>query len=695
MYAYATGREQINATNLSTYYPTVNYHFSDSQVSYHGSQEPCHYTTSDVKVDNKRELKRGKQYYFQINKLQGRFNRFVHTKYFKKIIHRYGRTKALPYRNKQGIISYVTSTPTLSLHEAYSFSSQQNSAFNNTSAYLGKHPVPEESYYQITNTQSYSEFLAFDFRKNSSLNYLGTWIRNLKASTITYPSINYYIQRKAGNFSTLLNEHHLEKRTRLKQSTHLENRNSLLLASLSLFSERKETSIPLPKKDILEYFRLLYSPSETNSLTATEYSLSLSKTQNQIIRGRLLLKEFYPNRLPSNQFSQNGSLPNELAQNRIFSKGFLSKGISSNWLFSTGFLLNKLLSNGQLSSENLSNGLLSKGLLSNGIFLGRPIYDSVPLLSRVVSTASGQKVIQVPSLSKYTSLIIPQNTFSASELGAPLNIKSRSLNAEILDYQNAFTSHFNETQNLNGQNVPDRKKTRANLNLKAGNRENPNGRNSLKKHSPSFLRKENSIQQVNKNMYILAGSRMRQWIFSKTGAIFSTMQDFTQAMNWKNVFSASTREKKAKNWMANSKRLFSVLSTQFSDKTTNSHLYPKSMSNNFTFPRAGVAGQSPGTSSFLTLGKGRAELMHVGETNYETERGELVHRTPQILLDEVKKIEKVVFETKEAVADHLEFHLQQATRNAELGIDIDHISEKIMQTIDRRMKIEAERRGIF
>jgi hypothetical protein len=687
MSAYATGLEQINAANLSTYYTTVNYHLSDSQVSYHCSPVPCHdsqvsyhdsqtsyhHITCDVKVDNKKELKRGEQYYFQLKKLQGKFNRFVFPKYFEKIIYRYDRTKALLYNSMQKIISSQTSVPTHSLHKAYSLISFQNSAFQNSSAYSGKIPVSGELYYQTTITQSYPAFLAFNYGKDFSLNYFGDRISNLK-------------------------------RMHLGNSTHLENRSFLSLYILSLFSQKKDTSIPLLKKDILEYFRILYSPSRMSSLTATEYSLTSSKTQNQIIRGRLLSKEFFPKGLPSKQFSLKGSLSNELAQNSTFSKGFLLKGISSNWSFSTGFLSNKLLSdgqllsgnisNGQLSSENLSKGLLSKGPLSNRIFLSRPLYDSVPLLSRAVSIACGQKVIHVPILSKCASHIIPQNTVSASELGATPNIESRYLNAEILNYQNTFTSYFSEMQNLNGQNASDRKKARTKLCLKVGNRKKANGRNYLKKHSPNSLRKENSSHQVNKIMYILAGSRMGQWIFSNTDAIFSTMQDLTQVMNWKNVFSSSTLEKKAENWMVNSKKLFSVLSTQFSDKNANTHLYPKSMSNNFTFRRAGVAGKSPGTSSFVTLEKGRAELMHVGETNYEARRGELVHGTTQTLLDEVKKIEKVVFETKEAVADHLESHLQQVSGKAEQNVDLEYMSEKIMQTIDRRMKIEAERRGI-
>jgi len=61
----------------------------------------------------------------------------------------------------------------------------------------------------------------------------------------------------------------------------------------------------------------------------------------------------------------------------------------------------------------------------------------------------------------------------------------------------------------------------------------------------------------------------------------------------------------------------------------------------------------------------------------------------------VKKIKGIILETREIVADHLGSHMTQLTGNPEQVMDIEDISEKIMQSINRRLKIEAERRGIF
>ena len=61
----------------------------------------------------------------------------------------------------------------------------------------------------------------------------------------------------------------------------------------------------------------------------------------------------------------------------------------------------------------------------------------------------------------------------------------------------------------------------------------------------------------------------------------------------------------------------------------------------------------------------------------------------------MKKIKKIIFETREIVADHLESHSPQVTGTAEQVMDVEYMSEKIMQVINHRLKIEAERRGIF
>jgi len=61
----------------------------------------------------------------------------------------------------------------------------------------------------------------------------------------------------------------------------------------------------------------------------------------------------------------------------------------------------------------------------------------------------------------------------------------------------------------------------------------------------------------------------------------------------------------------------------------------------------------------------------------------------------MKKFKRIIFETRKIVADHLDSHMPQVTGKPEQVMDIKDISEKIMQVINRRLEIEAERRGIF
>jgi len=119
------------------------------------------------------------------------------------------------------------------------------------------------------------------------------------------------------------------------------------------------------------------------------------------------------------------------------------------------------------------------------------------------------------------------------------------------------------------------------------------------------------------------------------------------------------------------------------------------VSANFTFSGVGEAGKNPGTAGFGASGKERSELMHAGGSIHKTGRQELVYGKQETLTEEVEQIKKVVFETKEAVADHFESHLPQAAGKTGQVTDVEHMSEKIMRMIERRLKIEVERRGIF
>ncbi len=130
-------------------------------------------------------------------------------------------------------------------------------------------------------------------------------------------------------------------------------------------------------------------------------------------------------------------------------------------------------------------------------------------------------------------------------------------------------------------------------------------------------------------------------------------------------------------------------------KTAKSHPYPVPGSTNLMFSRGGGEGKNPGTAGFGASGKEKSELMHAGRSIHKTGRQELVYGKPETLQEEVEQIKKIAFETKAAVADHFESHLPQAEGKTGQVADVEHMSEKIMQMIERRLKIEVERRGIF
>ncbi len=132
--------------------------------------------------------------------------------------------------------------------------------------------------------------------------------------------------------------------------------------------------------------------------------------------------------------------------------------------------------------------------------------------------------------------------------------------------------------------------------------------------------------------------------------------------------------------------LFRFKGLPSSGNTAKAHPYPWQGSTNFTFSR---------TAGFGASGKERSELMHAGGSIHKTGRQELVYGKAETLIEEVKQIKKVVFETKAVVADHFESHLPQAAGKSGQVTDVEHMSEKIMRMIERRMKIEVERRGIF
>ena len=379
----------------------------------------------------------------------------------------------------------------------------------------------------------------------------------------------------------------------------------------------------LHNKDILEYSRILYSPSGMGTPTATEYLSILSKTQNLIHSG-------------------------------AFS--------------------------------------------SNGIFSGSHSKDSVPLPFGTGGTASRKKTTSLFSLSKYTSSIISQHSVFSRKSEVSSNTEIGSSNVESLRYKSASISHLNEEQKLNGQKFSHRRKARMNLSLGGGKIVYSNTGNFLKRSSVNSLKRENNNQQANKKIDTPSELQMIRRFFSDF--VLSTRNDFRMEMKRKKIFSTTPNpENKPENMYDIFNRfLFRSKIPNYSEKAARSRIsriHLGSESTYFAFPRTGEAGKASEITAFWTSGKERSELMHAERSNHKTGREDLVYGTSETLLEEVKKIKKIIFETKEAVADHFESHMQQTTGKAGQVIDVENMSEKIMKMINHNLKIEAERRGIF
>ena len=472
--------------------------------------------------------------------------------------------------------------------------------YNNTATHTSEQLADQAS--GFTTAKIFEKLVAFSFINR---------IHNLKRKAINNHTTDNYIQGNTRNFSTILNNNHLEK------INHLEKRAGLVLSSLLFLSPRKRTTTLLPKKDMLNYFKSRFSPSGINTPAATEYFTTLSKTQNPIIGSRI---------------SPNGFLPGKL-------------------------------------------------------------FDfSVTLLSGTAGTAAGKKVIPL-RLSKFASFIISQDPVFARKHGAPSNIEIGILNTGSLEQNTTSFSHLHEKQKPDGQKVPYLNTIRISLCCGGGKKENSSMGNFLQRSLLNFPG-EKSNQQVNKNMYTPAESYTLQGISS--GFVRLAKPDLTLGTKWKKAFSALAPKKK----LEERKDMFGRFLLEFksfrsSDNIAKSHLYFMPHSTDFVFLRTGGTGKTSGVVAFGASGKESSELLHAMKSMHKTGREELVYETSQNLQEEIEKIEKVAFETKEAVEDHFESHLQQENRKTGQVMDIEHISEKVMRIINHRLKIEVERRGIF
>jgi hypothetical protein len=379
------------------------------------------------------------------------------------------------------------------------------------------------------------------------------------------------------------------------------------------------------------------------------------------------------------------------------------------------------------ATEHLS--ILSKisnpipgGNLSSNIFLsGIPSTSaSITLLSRSFGIASGKNLIPVYNLLKYTSsskyvpslkatcYVVSQYSQFAKQFKGPSNTEMRSSSAESLKYK-PVSKHKPTSKNKHvsllqlykkqkpyRQNVSYRKTAMVNLSSGGRKKKAANTGNFLQKTSANSLKRENNNLQVNKkSIDTFTEAQMKQCLFSDF--ILSSKYDFTKGVKWKKISSTTSKLERAPKNMQDifNGSLFKSKIPRDSKKTTEFSRHPGAESTDFVFSKVDRAGKVTGIAAFVICGKKRSELTYSRSNNQKTERENFVYGTSEPLLDEVKKIKKIIFETRAIVADHLESHVPQVTGKPEQVIDIEDMTEKIMQSINRRLKIEAERRGIF
>lgn len=614
----------------AAYYPTNDHTRAGNRLS--GTYAADNYTAYNRNVGNIRELrklKRKRHYSLVVNKLLSTITQPVFLKSLETNSFRSGKTEALLYRNKQSSISDKAEVPKLGMRKAYAFSSQQKFPLYLKSIYIGAHPATGDLNNPATHTKSYPA-VASHYIKSSplnSFNHLNSFtnlILNLKTCMINYKPANNYIRGKTRSLFAIINNDHMDKISFTGKRILFEKRSGLALSNLRLSSSGKGTSTPFPKKDVLEFFKIMLSPLGVNTPAETEYITTLKRPHNSVIGSKL---------------SSYGSLP----------RRFLD--------------------------------------------------SSVTLLSENAGTASRNKVISLLSvplfgLSKYASFVISHNRVFARKPGVKLNTEAASSNKEWLIHITTSISYVNERQKLTGHKAPSRKTPCISLCCAGEKKENSNTGDFLLRCFTNPPGEKNNLQ-VNKNTEIIA--KLSAVIGVSHRSVFSVIPDFTQGRKWKNVFSISPKQEKKSELVNDIFDRFSLKlkSLKSSEKTAKSHIYSGTESTSFAYSGERRISKISGITSSITSGKGRSELMHVVESMRKTGREDLAYDADHTLIEEVKKIEKIAFETKEAVADHLETHLQQATEKVEQFVDIEQISDKVMQMITRRLKIEFERRGVF
>ncbi|MGE5379204.1 MAG: hypothetical protein ACM3KN_00050 [Candidatus Aminicenantes bacterium] len=349
-----------------------------------------------------------------------------------------------------------------------------------------------------------------------------------------------------------------------------------------------------------------------------------------------------------------------------------------------------------MTLSNRQNSV-SRGKSSlNSLFSERSFNVSVPLLSQTDGVAFGKRLTPFFNLLRRADTIIFQSPVFAGKPEFSSNKGSQSSKPGAQESKAAFFSCLAGAAELNGQKALHWEAARMNLILGSGKREYRSAEYFLQRDSANFLNKEKRSRQVNKKQDAPAVSRIIQRI--PFDFILSTTLDIASEIKWKEVlFSINGKEKKPGDEKDVSKNFFSRFKNLQSPKNASkSSIYPESKNaypTFFTLREEG--GKIPRITNFGTFEEERSKLTHAGENSQKAGREGLIYGTSEPLFEEVKKIKRIISETREIVADHLGSHMPQTTGNSEQVMDIEDVSERVIQMINRRLKIEAERRGIF
>lgn len=530
-----------------------------------------------------------------------------------------------------------------------------------------------------------------DYKTSTRLGQITNFIKDNSFLFDSLKNIHYSDNRKMENGSAKRAEKHYF--SQFIQMNELKNK---FIHSGSLQILNKST-YKLKKPKILS--NILQSLM-SNEIAASIFGLKEAYTDFQQ-KNKIQTTAIYERLFPFTQ-TANPS-PFRIQNNSAFyadSPVSLNKGISKHFRLLYSPLEIEILSLNYFSSIP-DFSILSKALNPvpgnrpslNFLFSDRLSGVSTSFFSRISGAAFGEKTLQIHNLLNSIPSAVSQNSVSDKKEEFSSNFEIRSSKKKNLKSDFVFLASLNGKKMPGGDQVSSRKRGRVNSSLVCKRAYGSAG-SFLRLDPTNFLGRKNRIEKGKQNIASL-NSQMKLGISAEI--IRSVTNNFSLQRKQKMTLSVSPVAENKPDASINGFKGFSPESKPFRDSgRLLKSVFPfKSRNIYYDFHKGVSAGETYGPTAFWVSENKRPELMHMLGYNLKNDREDLVYGPSQILMDEVKKIEKIVIETKESVANHFESHLKQMPGKAGQVIDIEKISDKIMQQINRRLKIEAERRGIF